>query len=144
MPKTPLTDEKAIVSFRLSFRITDWLKGAAAARGWSMNEYVARALDVIDLRGHLSQRSGLVAFRRCDDLLDVPVLADERRGGLLADPPNARKTVRWIAAQDGEIRVRAPGDAVFGLDVLLIDALQFRHAAHREEHVDVGIQDKLE
>src|SRR2546428_13704205 len=45
MPKTPLTDEKAIVSFRLSFRITDWLKGAAAARGWSMNEYVARVLD---------------------------------------------------------------------------------------------------
>src|SRR2546425_10526622 len=45
MPKTPLTDEKAIVSFRLSFRITDWLKGAAAARGWSMNEDVARGLD---------------------------------------------------------------------------------------------------
>lgn len=45
MPKTPLTDEKAIVSFRLSFRITDWLKGAAASRSWSMNEYVARVLD---------------------------------------------------------------------------------------------------
>ena len=45
MSKTPLTDEKAIVSFRLAFRLTDWLKVAASKRGWSMNEYVARVLD---------------------------------------------------------------------------------------------------
>ena len=45
VPKNPLTDEKAIVSFRLSFRLTDWVKKVASARGWSMNEYVARALD---------------------------------------------------------------------------------------------------
>jgi hypothetical protein len=45
MPKTSLSDEKAIVSFRLAFRLTDWVKDAAAARGWSMNEYVARVLD---------------------------------------------------------------------------------------------------
>ena len=40
-----VTDEKAIVSFRLSFRLTSWLKDASAKRGWSMNEYVARVLD---------------------------------------------------------------------------------------------------
>ncbi len=47
MTRAPLTDEKGIVSFRLSFRLTDWVKQAAGARGWSMNEYVARVLEVI-------------------------------------------------------------------------------------------------
>ena len=47
MPKTPpeVSDEKAIVSFRLAYRLTNWLKDASAKRGWSMNEYVARVLD---------------------------------------------------------------------------------------------------
>ena len=48
MPKTPpeVSDEKAIVSFRLAYRLTNWLKDASSKRGWSMNEYVARVLDV--------------------------------------------------------------------------------------------------
>src|SRR5207248_578451 len=33
VPKNPVTDEKAIVSFRLSFRLTDWVKKVASARG---------------------------------------------------------------------------------------------------------------
>jgi len=47
VPKTPpeVSDEKAIVSFRLAYRLTNWLKDASAKRGWSMNEYVARVLD---------------------------------------------------------------------------------------------------
>jgi len=45
MSREPLTDEKGIVSFRLSFRLTDWVKQAASARGWSMNEYVARVFE---------------------------------------------------------------------------------------------------
>jgi hypothetical protein len=45
VPKNPVTDEKAIVSYRLSFRLTDWVKEVSSARGWSMNEYVARVLE---------------------------------------------------------------------------------------------------
>jgi hypothetical protein len=45
MPRTPLTDEKPVVSFRMSFKITGWLKEVSAARGWSMNEYVVSVLD---------------------------------------------------------------------------------------------------
>lgn len=44
-PKQPVTDEKPVVSFRFSFGLVAWLKKAAAARDWSMNEYVARVLD---------------------------------------------------------------------------------------------------
>jgi hypothetical protein len=44
-PKQPVTDEKPVVSFRLSFALVAWLKKAAAARDWSMNEYAARILD---------------------------------------------------------------------------------------------------
>jgi hypothetical protein len=45
MARTPLTDEKPVVSFRMSFKITGWLKEVSAARGWSMNEYVVSVLD---------------------------------------------------------------------------------------------------
>ena len=45
MPKAPLTDEKPVVSFRMSFKLTAWLKEVSSRRGWSMNEYVVSALD---------------------------------------------------------------------------------------------------
>jgi hypothetical protein len=45
MPRTHVTDEKPVISFRMSFRLSAWLKDVSAARGWSMNEYVVRVLD---------------------------------------------------------------------------------------------------
>jgi hypothetical protein len=39
------SDEKPVVSFRMSFRLTAWLKDAASKRSWSMNEYVVSALE---------------------------------------------------------------------------------------------------
>jgi hypothetical protein len=45
MPREPLTDEKPVVSFRMSFKLTAWLKEVSSARGWSMNEYVVSTLD---------------------------------------------------------------------------------------------------
>ncbi len=40
-----VTDEKPVISFRMSFRLTSWLKDAASLRGWSMNEYVVSTLE---------------------------------------------------------------------------------------------------
>ena len=51
--KSPMTDEKPVVSFRLSFGLVAWLKKAAASRDWSMNEYVARVLDGVRDSWHL-------------------------------------------------------------------------------------------
>ena len=39
------SDEKPVISFRMSFRLTAWLKDVASKRAWSMNEYVVSALE---------------------------------------------------------------------------------------------------
>lgn len=44
MPRTP-TEEKPVVSFRMSSRLTEWLRQVSDARQWSMNQYVVEALD---------------------------------------------------------------------------------------------------
>ena len=44
MPRTP-TDEKPVVSFRMTSTIIEWLRQVSIARQWSMNQYVVAALD---------------------------------------------------------------------------------------------------
>src|SRR5471030_184307 len=44
MPRTP-TDEKPVISFRMSNELTDWLRQVSIARQWSMNAFVVAVLD---------------------------------------------------------------------------------------------------
>jgi hypothetical protein len=44
MPRTP-TDEKPVVSFRMTSTLIEWLRQVSIARQWPMNQYVVAALD---------------------------------------------------------------------------------------------------
>jgi hypothetical protein len=69
MPRTP-TDEKPVVSFRMTSKLTDWLRTVATARGWSMNEYLVGVLD------------GLRTWWRLPAMLSDVIEADRKAMGM--------------------------------------------------------------
>ena len=70
--------------------------------------------------------------------------SDQRRGRLLADARDAGQAVRRVAAQQREVAVRAPRDAVAAPDLGLVDDQELGDAGQRIEHADVGIAHERE
>jgi hypothetical protein len=69
MSRTP-TEEKPVISFRMSPRLTDWLREVAAARQWSMNQYVVAVLD------------GMRAAWRLPEMIAEVIEADRKAMGM--------------------------------------------------------------
>ncbi len=129
------SDEKPVVSFRMSFRLTAWLKDVASKRAWSMNEYVVSALEglqrmwgfpamMADVLEADRKAMGLDEFDYVGHLLGAAttrsaIRADRasrrrpsasRRGGIMGGPGLSPRSPRICASRArGFITVPPPG-----------------------------------
>ena len=77
------------------------------------------------------------------EVVEVPVLREELRGGLLAHPGNPGQVVRGVAAQGGEQRVALGFDAATLEDARFVVERVVRDPAPVVEDLDEGVLDEL-
>ena len=114
-------------------------------------------VDVADRGGELLRDAGvlgvvrevLLALRAGDVVdvaehaLEVAVLLEQLRGGLLADPRDARDVVRGVALEADEVRDQLGRDAVAVDHRIAVVHLRLRDPAARGHHAHAGL-DQLE